>query len=115
LVDEEVVELAGFFWWGGGVEGGALAASYVAVEGELGDGEDAAADILQAEVHFAVLIFEDAEARDFFCEVGGVGLGVVVGDAEQDQQSGADLAGDFAVDCDLSAADALDDRSHGLG
>jgi hypothetical protein len=43
LVDEEVVELAGFFWWGGGVEGGALAASYVAVEGELGDGEDAAA------------------------------------------------------------------------
>jgi hypothetical protein len=48
LLDEELVELAGFLGRRGGGEGWALASSYVAVECKLRDRQHAAADILHA-------------------------------------------------------------------
>jgi hypothetical protein len=42
----------------------------------------------------------------------GVGFGVALADAEEDEQPGADLAGDFARDGHASGGDALNYGSH---
>ena len=112
LIDEEFVELAGMAGRGGGVEGRTFAAADVAVERELRDCQNAGAGFERAAVHFPLVIFEDAEAGDFFGEVNRVGFGVVAGNAEEDEESQADLASDLVADRNLGAAYALHDRSH---
>jgi hypothetical protein len=58
------------------------------------------------------MIFEDAEAGDFFCQIVCIGVGVFLSHAEQNQQSHADLTADPSVDRDLRPAHALDDGTH---
>ena len=46
-------------------------------------------------VHHAVLVVEDPQVPDLVGELVGLGGGVVVGDPDQHQDAGSDLAGDL--------------------
>ena len=106
------VEVLGEVGWGGGVEAWASAFAAVAVEGELGDEQDVAVGFEEGEVHFALVVGEDAEVGDFFGEVLGVGVGVGFGDGEVDEQALVDLACGLVVDVDAGVGDALDYGAH---
>jgi hypothetical protein len=112
LIYEELVELAGFLGRSGGVKGRALAATDVSVEGELGNCQNASAHILEAAVHLSLIVFEDAEADNFFGEVVGIGFGVIPSDSEKNEQAEGNLAGDLLVNGNFGAAYALDDGTH---
>jgi hypothetical protein len=45
-------------------------------------------------------------------QIVGVGLGVSLGDAQQNQQTGSDLADDFLADAHLSSKHTLNDGAH---
>jgi hypothetical protein len=74
LTDEIFVEWAGNVRRSRRIKRRALAAADVPEDSELRYGEDAAADIGDAEVHLSVVIIENTEAGDFFGEVGSVGI-----------------------------------------
>ena len=88
------------FGTGGVGEAGAAALAAVAVEGELADNQDLAADGVQTAVHLAVLVFKDPQAQGLLGQVTAFLLGVVGAHAQQDQKTGADGAVDFAVNGD---------------
>ena len=88
---------------------GALAR--VAVERELADDEHLA--VAERLVHLAVGVGEDAQRADLVGELVARRVVVVVGDAEQDEQAGADLADGRPVDADGGAGDPLDESAHG--
>ncbi len=79
------VEGDGVFGAGGFDEGGAVAFACVAEEGELRDEQDGAFYVFKAEIKFTIDVVEDAELRDFFCDLRRVVFGVVRGDAEEDE------------------------------
>jgi len=102
---------------GRGVERRALAAADISIQGELRNHEHAAAHVLRAAVHLAVLVFEEAEARNLLGQISCVGLGVFVSHAQQNQQSQADLTAGpvvsgLIIDSDFGAAHALHDGPH---
>src|SRR5690606_23913363 len=66
-------------------------------------------------VHAPVGVVEDPQRAQLRRHPVGDRLVVVVAHAQQDEQPGADRPGDGAVDADLGAADALDERSHRRG
>ena len=93
-------------------ETGAAAFTAIAVEGELADDQDAAAGFGDIEVHFAVGVAKDSEARDLVGQpVGAIGR-VVMRHAEQDEQPPADLADDVAFDADAGFGDSLNEGTH---
>ena len=111
--DEAFVERVGEFWRGCVDEAGAFPFAGVSQECELADDEHAPSRIGDREVHFAIGVFEDAESDDLFGHGDDVGLGVVGGDAEEDEEAVGDGADEFAVDLYAGFEDALDDCSHG--
>jgi len=112
-VDELVVQLARQLGRCRLVPGGAAAFAAVAVQGELGDDQQLAADIDERTVHHPVRIIEDAQMQDLFHHPGKILVGVAAVDAQEDDQPFGDGAGDLPVDLDLGPADTLDDGSHG--
>ena len=65
----------------------------------------------------AVGVVEDPQVPDLVGELGGLGLGVVVGHADEHQDPGPDLTGDLSlprnpVDGHARPADALHESSH---
>ena len=98
---------------GGGQKVRAAALAAVAVQGELGYHQDFTVDGFQAPVHLAVLVLEDPQSRQFVRQLHGLGLGVVMGDAQQDQEAGADAADGFAVHGYGGAFHAGQHCSHG--
>ena len=100
------------FGRGGGGEAGAVAAARVGVQRELADAQDAAADVLHAAVHAALLVAEDAQLGDLGGHGVGGGVGVAGRDAQQDEQAGAGLPGQCTVDGAGGAGDTLEGGSH---
>jgi hypothetical protein len=94
-----------------GDEGGAVALAGLAVEGELGDDEDLAVRA-QRLVHLAVGVLEDPQRGDLVGQPVAVGLGVVVGHAQEHQQARADRGHDLAVDRHRRGGDPLDKGAH---
>ena len=98
---------------GGSQKFRAAALAAVAVQGELGDHQNFTVDRVQAAVHLAVLILENAQACQLVGQLHGLGLGVVMGDAQQDEEAGSDLADGFAVHGYGGAFHAGQHCSHG--
>ena len=99
--------------WGGLDKAGAAALATVAVQGKLGDGEYAAADVEDRAIHLALVVGEDAQMSALF-SAEAQGLVVVAGaEADEQEQALADLAVELAIDADAGAADALDEDFHG--
>ena len=72
---------------------GTAAAAGVAVERELRDHQDRAADLERGEVHLARRVVEDPQVGDLVRQGVGVRGPVVAPDGEQDDEAAADLAG----------------------
>jgi hypothetical protein len=109
VLAETVVERLGDIARCRGDEAGPVALADIAIEGELTDAEHLA--LAQRLVHAAVDILEDAQSTDLVGEAVGLRLGVLDGDAEQNQQPGTDTGDAFAVDLDRSLTYALDEGS----
>ena len=65
--------------------------------------------------HQPLVVFKDAQVLDLVDHPGQVLFGVAAVDAEQNQQSLGNGAGDLLVDLDARCADALNNSSHGRG
>src|SRR5690606_13440111 len=87
----------------------------VAGQGELRDDEQRPAGRGEIAVHPAGVVREHAQPTHLVDDVGEVGVGVAVHDAEEDQQASRDLAVAYAVDVYSRARDALDDGPHRAG
>lgn len=96
------------------VEGGAPALTAVAVEGELGDDEERAADIRDGEIHLAVGVLEYAERKNLVGEVIGVGGGIVLARAEENENPLSYTADGFAANFNFRFFYTLDYSAHGL-
>ena len=94
---------------------GPPAAARVPVERELRDGEQVSARVEDGEVHLALAVGKDAQVEDLVRQGVGVGFLVALPHAEQDEEAGADLTHDLAVDAHGRLGDALDDRAHAQG
>ena len=110
-VGEALVQRLRLLGPGGGDVGGPVALAGVAVERELGDDQDLA--LAQRLVHPPVAVGEDPEGAHLVGQLVGVGLRVVVRDAEQHEQAGADLGHALAVRIHRRPAHPLHQRSHG--
>src|SRR5579884_2256394 len=88
------------------------AAPGVAVEGELADDEQRATDRVHGHVHVAGGVVEDAQVPDLVGQLLCDPVVVVVGDADEHAQPGADLTDRAAVDGDARARHTLDERAH---
>src|SRR5271157_2648456 len=84
------------------VERRALALAYVPKQGELRHDQHRAAELRDAAIHLSFVIFKDAQAGNFVGEIIGVGFGVVVRDAQKDQQSSGYFSREFSVNLDGS-------------
>ena len=112
LRDKVLIQLTSPLRTGGCIKGGPPAATDVAVEGELGNGEHRPAHIVDAQIHPAVVILKDAQSRNLLGEIVCVGGGVARRNAEQHQQPRPNLANSSSVDCDGSCRDALYNGAH---
>ncbi len=92
----------------------AAALAGVAVERELADDERRSADVDEAQVGLALGVAEDAQVRDAPGQGLGPGFVVVVTDADQDHQAGADPSDDLALDRHGRTSDALEQQAHGI-
>src|ERR1700733_14662592 len=106
----QLVEECRPLWLGGGGEARPVALARVGLEGELAHGEDLA--VADRVVHAAALVGEDAQREDLLGEALGGLLAVLMADAEEDEEAGADLRDRLAVDADGRPGDALEDGSH---
>jgi len=84
----------------------------IAIQSELGDSQDRTANIVEGEVHFAFIIFKEADAGDFLGEPVGLSFRVGVSDADEDNKTAPNLAGDLAVGGDTGLADTLEECFH---
>ena len=73
-----------------------------------------AADFTQAQVHFAVDILKNTEAGNLVGKVVCVGVSVFIADAEQDQQSGANITDNIGTDEYLGPAHSLHHGAHNV-
>jgi glucuronokinase len=113
LSDEVFVKAVGFRRRGGLIKTRAAPFTAISVESELRHDEKRASCIEEAEVHFARVVGEDAEIRNLVEQVGGGGFGITLGDAEQNEKSLCDHAGDLIVDRDTGSRDTLYHCPHG--
>ena len=90
----------------------AAAAAGIAIERELTDGKNRAADILEGAVHFTRFILENAEIRHFFRHIVDVVVGIVGADADKHHESLLDGADLLAIDADGGLGDSLNDTTH---
>jgi len=91
---------------------GATSFSTIPVKGELADEEYRAPDITESEVHFPVSVFKDSQPGDFSGEPDHVFLGIISGNAKQDQESSLNLPDDHSIDGDRGFRNALNDCTH---
>ena len=89
----------------------AVALAGVAVERELRHAQHLA--VVERLVHPAVGIGEDPQRAQLVGQAVGLGLGVVVRNAEQDEQPGADGGDLRALHADGGTRHALHERAHG--
>ena len=89
-----------------------IALACICDQRELADDERGAAHVEEASIEPAVAVVEDPEPCDFAREANGVLLAVAALDAEQDDQSEADLPHQRALDADPRLRDALADNPH---
>ena len=111
-VEKALVQALGNRGWGGLDEAGATALAAVAVQGKLRDGEYAAANVEYRAIHFALVIGEDAQVSALFSAEAQRLLVVVRAEADEQDQTLANLAVEFAINVDTSVADALDEDFH---
>jgi hypothetical protein len=78
----------------------------------LRNGEQAAADIFQRQIHFARGVGEDPVAEHAVGEPLSFDFGIATLDSDQGENSRTDRADGFAADGDARACDALDKRYH---
>ena len=112
MLHEQFVEFSRLRWWRGSVERGPLAAPNVAEQGELRNHQHASANLLNASVHFSLVVFKHAQSRNFFRQVDGIGLAVVPADAKQNQQTRANFTGNLSIHRDFGPAHPLHDSTH---
>ncbi len=112
-VEKALVQALGNRGWSGLHETGAAALAAVAVQGELRDGEHAATNVEYRAIHFALVIGEDAQVSALFSAEAQRLLVVARAEADEQDQTLADLAVELAIDVDASVADALDEDFHG--
>lgn len=112
IVRELLIKRLGNIRVSGVNKAGASAFLTVAVESELANYQNAAARVLNADIHLALGIGKDAQTRNFVREP--TPLLRRVGDvyAEEDQQSAVDLADDHAIDRYQCPLNALNNRPH---
>jgi hypothetical protein len=67
--------------------------------------------IQQRPVHFSLVVFENAQVRDFFGQIRGRLRRIFASHTQQHDDAGPNLAGNAAFDDDSCAANALDDGS----
>lgn len=94
---EAVEEWGGDFGASGVGEGGATAFGDVGVEGELRNGENRSADVGEGEVHFTVVVLEQAHSCNFAHCPDDSSFVVVVSEASQHEEAALDLADDLTV------------------
>src|SRR5688572_33406533 len=92
-------------------EVGPPATADVAVERELGDRQDRAADVRDAVVQSPAIVLEQAKLDDLAREPLAVLRAVVGADADHHDEALADLGGSFVADADRGGPNALDDCS----
>src|SRR5206468_9788972 len=88
------------------------AAGEVGGKGELRNGEHAAADVLEREVHLPGRVLEDAQAGDLARRFLRALPRIPLLGAEEDEQAPADPADGLSFDPDHRARYALDDELH---
>ena len=106
------VELIGQIRFGGVVESGAAAFSAVAVQGEIADEQDFAADIKQAPIHLSGFVGEDTQVHELFSYKFGILDSIIFTDTEIDQETFVDSADCLAVNFNLCLQNSLYDDSH---
>ena len=111
-VEEALVEALGNRGWSGLDEAGAAALAAVAVQGKLRDGEYAATNVEYRAIHFALVIGEDAQVSALFSAEAQRLVVVARTEADEQDQTLANLAVELAIDVDTSVADALDEDFH---
>ena len=84
----------------------------VAVERELGDHEQRAADIGEREVHLVLGVGEDPQPDDLVRHPPELLLRIVVGEPDEHDETRVDASGDTAGDANLGATDPLQQSSH---
>ena len=114
-VEKALVEVLGNWGRGGLDEAGAAAFAAVAVQGELRDGEHAAADVENRAVHLALVVGEDAQVSALFSAEAQRLVVVALTEADEQEQATADLGAELIIDADAGLADALDEDFHGRG
>src|SRR5688572_33088269 len=92
-------------------EVGPPATADVAVERELGDRQDRAADVRDAVVQSPAIVLEQAKLDDLAREPLAVLRAVVGADADHHDEALADLGGSFVADADRGGPNASDDCS----
>jgi len=102
-----------------GIETRAASLAAIAVQSELRNHQQRPADFKKTPVHFARFIGKHPQIDGFVDEGIGVGGGVRMRDAQQNEQPPANTARDglihFHVGCDTGARNALNDGSHDGG
>src|SRR5664280_335192 len=83
------------------------------MEGELADDEKVAVEVIHRAVHLARVIREHAQTEDFLRQPCAIRRGVILGDAEEDEQAGADFAGEAVGGFHTGRGNTLDDSTHG--
>ena len=92
--------------------GGGAPAGGIAIERELADGKNRAANILEGAVHFTRFILENAEIRHFFCHIVDVVVGIVGADANKHHEALLDGADLLAGNADGGLGDSLNNTTH---
>ena len=69
-------------------------------------------DVKDAEVHLTVVVLEPSQVEHLVGHPGGIGLGVAVSDAEEDEPTPLDAADVGSSDLDRGSADALQHCAH---
>ena len=92
----------------------ATALPAIAVKCELAHHEYRSTRFDQRTIHLSFVVFKYPHVDNLVCEPVEFLFRIRRGDAEQDQQTGGDLAGCFSVDYHLGPAYSLNTRSHGV-
>ena len=111
-VEKALVQALGNRRWGGLDEARAAALAAVAVQGKLRDGEYAAANVEYRAIHFALVVGEDAQVSALFSAEAQRLVVIARAEADEQDQTLANLAVELAIDVDTSVADALDEDFH---
>jgi len=101
------------FGTGGFDEGRTAALARIAVQGELGHHQSLTAHVQEGTVHFALFVFKDAQMGYFSGQVLGLGVGIRVGDADQQQKAGADFGHRMSTHRHPAPGHPLDKDTHG--